>query len=195
MPDVAEYKKLKALKEEDKKLASAVLNPQTLDNLTGLRDSYIENINLLDLIFKTKNPTKEQVLFALGLVNSDESYKQYFFKKVDSSAWYKILKEQGVFNPENNPSPIQVKEGFQIPFWEPLIYLEKISNQIKAGNEIEFADEIISVIKNVSEKPKDNYRTWYLLTKILSNLPNEKISKEILGFIPVWLKGSFDILN
>jgi len=194
LPDVTEHKKLKALKEEDKKLASAVLNPQTLDNLTGLRDSYIENINLLDLIFKNKNPTKEQVLFTLGLVNSDESYKQYFFKKVDSSAWYKILKEQGVFNPENNPSPIQVKEGFQIPFWEPLIYLEKISNQIKAGNEIEFADEIISVIKNISENPKDNYRTWYLLTKILTNLPNEKISKEILGFIPVWLKGSFETM-
>jgi len=194
LPDVTEHKKLKALKEEDKKLASAVLNPQTLDNLTGLRDSYIENINLLDLIFKNKNPTKEQVLFTLGLVNSDESYKQYFFKKVDSSAWYKILKEQGVFNPENNPSPIQVKEGFQIHFWEPLIYLEKISNQIKAGNEIEFADEIISVIKNISENPKDNYRTWYLLTKILTNLPNEKISKEILGFIPVWLKGSFETM-
>lgn len=194
LPDIAEYKKIKALKEEDKKLASAVLNPQTLDNLTGLRDSYIENINLLDFILKTKNPTKEQVLFALGLVNSNESYKQYFFKKVDSRAWYKILKEQGVFNSENNPSPIQVKEGFQIPFWEPLIYLEKISNQIKAGIEIELADEIISVIKNVSENPKDNYRTWHFLIKILTNLPNEKISKEILGFIPIWLKGSSDTM-
>ena len=81
LPDATEYRKLKALKEEDKKLASAVLNPQTLENLSGLRDSYIENINHLDLIVKTKNPTKEQVLFALGLVDSDESYKQYFFKR------------------------------------------------------------------------------------------------------------------
>ncbi|MHA1737429.1 MAG: PIN domain-containing protein [Candidatus Heimdallarchaeota archaeon] len=194
LPDATEYRKLKALKEEDKKLASAVLNPQTLENLSGLRDSYIENINHLDLIVKTKNPTKEQVLFALGLVDSDESYKQYFFKKVESSVWFKILKERGIFNPENNPSPIQVKEGFQIPFWEPLIYLEKLSIQIKNGHELQLADEIIAIIISVSQKPIDNYRTWYLFIKILANLPKEKIPLATLEFIPTWLKGSFDTM-
>ncbi len=192
LPDASEYKKLKVLKEEDKKLASAVLNPQTLENLTGLRDSYIENINHLDLIFKTRSPTKEQVLFALGLVDSDESYKQYFFKKVESSVWFNILKERGEFNPANNPAPIQVKEGFQIPFWEPLIYLEKLSLQIKNGQSLELIDEIISIINNSSQNPVDNYRTWYLFIKILTNLPKEKIPLETLNFIPTWLKGSFD---
>lgn len=192
LPDASEYKKLKALKEEDKKLARAVLNPQTLENLTGLRDSYIENINHLDLIFKTKNPTKEQVIFALGLVDSDESYKQYFFKKVESSVWFKILKDRGVFNPANNPAPLQVKERFQIPIWESLIYLEKLSMQIKSGHDLELIDEIISIITDASKNPIDNYRTWYIFIKILSNLPNDKIPLEILQFIPIWLGGSFD---
>jgi hypothetical protein len=192
LPDASEYKKLKALKEEDKKLASAVLNPQTLENLTGLRDSYIENINHLDLIFKTTNPTKEQVLFALGLVDSDESYKHYFFKKVESNVWFNILKKRGVFNPSNNPAPVQVKEGFQIPLWEPLIYVEKLSLQIKNGQSFELIDEIISIINNVSQNPVDNYRTWYLFIRILTNLPKEEIPLETLNFIPTWLKGSFD---
>ena len=194
LPDASEYKKLKALKEEDKKLASAVLNPQTLENLTGLRDSYIENINHLDLILKTKKPTKEQVLFALGLIDSDESYKQYFFKKVESNIWYTILKERGEFNPANNPAPVQVKEGFQIPFWEPLIYLEKLSLQIKNGQELGLIDEIISIINNTSKNPVDNYRTWYLFIKILTNLPKDKIPLDILNFIPTWLKGNFDTM-
>ncbi len=194
LPNPAGYKKLQALKEEDKKLASAVLNPQTLENLTGLRDSYIENVNHLDLILKTKNPTKEQVHFALGLVDSDESYKQYFFKKVDGIVWFKILKDRDVFNPLNNPSPIKVKEGFQIAYWEPLSYLEKLTNQIDKGKELELVDEIITIIKNVSENPKDNFRTWYVLTKILTTLPNDKVSKDILNYIPVWLKGSFDTM-
>lgn len=194
LPDATEYKKLKTLKEEDKKLASTILTPQKLENLTGLRDSYIENINHLDLILKTKYPTKEQVLFALGLIDSDDSYKQYFFKKVESGVWFNILKEKGVFKPDNNPSPIQVKDGFQIPFWEPLLYLEKLSIQIKNGQVPELINEIIALINNTSQKAVDNYRTWYFFIKILINLPKDKIPLVTLEFIPTWLGGSFDTM-
>ncbi|HLP96137.1 MAG TPA: PIN domain-containing protein [Saprospiraceae bacterium] len=194
LPDASEYRKLKTIKEEDRKLAIAVLNPQTLDNLTGLRDSYIENINHLDLIFKTTSPTKEQVLFALGLIDSDESYKQYFFKKVESSIWFKILKDRGEFNPTNNSVTIQAKEGFQIPFWEPLIYLEKLSLKIKNGQSLELIDEIISIIKDVSQNPADNYKTWYFFIKILTNFPKEKIPLELLNFIPTWINGNSETM-
>lgn len=109
-------------------------------------------------------------------------------------AWFNFLKAEGYFDPERNPEPVQVKEGFQIPYWEALGYLEKLSIQISQGNETELTDELLAVIKNVSEHPKDNYRTWYLFIKILSNLPNEKIPGEILNFIPVWLTGKFDTM-
>jgi hypothetical protein len=109
-------------------------------------------------------------------------------------AWFSFLKAEGYFDPEKNPEPVQVKEGFQIPYWEALGYLEKLSIQINQGNETQLTDELLAVIKNVSEHPKDNYRTWYLFIKILSNLPNEKIPVEILNFIPVWLTGKFDTM-
>ncbi|HVA97313.1 MAG TPA: hypothetical protein VNG53_00345, partial [Bacteroidia bacterium] len=109
-------------------------------------------------------------------------------------AWFSFLKAEGYFDPEKNPEPVQVKEGFQIPYWEALGYLEKLSIQISLGNETELTDELLGVIKNVSEHPKDNYRTWYLFIKILSNLPNEKIPVEILNFIPVWVTGKFDTM-
>lgn len=109
-------------------------------------------------------------------------------------AWFNFLKDEGYFNPEKNPEPVQVKEGYQIPYWDVLNYLEKLSLQIKEGKELELVDELVSVIKNVSEQPKDNYRTWYVFIKILSNLPNEKITTEILKFIPVWFTGRFDTM-
>lgn len=108
--------------------------------------------------------------------------------------WFNFLKSEGYFDSEKNPEPVQVKEGFQIPYWEALGYLEKLSVQISQGNETELTDELLGVIKNVSEHPKDNYRTWYLFIKILSNIPNEKIPIEILHFIPVWLAGKFDTM-
>ena len=109
-------------------------------------------------------------------------------------AWFNFLKSEGYFDPDKNPEPILVKDGFQIPYWEALGYLEKLSIQISQGKETELIDELLTVIKNVSEHPKDNYRTWYLFIKILSNIPNEKIPEEILHFIPVWLSGKFDTM-
>jgi len=106
-------------------------------------------------------------------------------------AWFNFLKAEGYFDPEKNPEPVQVKEVFQIPYWEILGYLEKLSIQISQGNETDLTDELLGVIKNVSEHPKDNNRTWYLFIKILTNLPNEKIPVEILNFIPIWLTGKF----
>lgn len=109
-------------------------------------------------------------------------------------AWFNFLKSEGYFDPSKNPEPIQVTEGFQIPYWEALGYLEKLSIQISQGKETELIVELLSIIKNVSEQPKDNYRTWYLFIKILSNIPNENIPKKIIHYIPVWLSGKFDTM-
>ncbi len=176
------------------KVKEKVYNPE-YDKLTESGDSsYIQNINTIEFILKETRPTKEQVIYVLALVDSDISYERDFYKRLDNASWFEILKRKKVFNPTNNPTPIQVKERFQIPFWEPLIYLEKLSLQIKNGQSLELIDEIISIINNASQNPVDNYRTWYLFIKILTNLPKEKIPLETLNFIPTWLKGGFDTM-
>jgi hypothetical protein len=109
-------------------------------------------------------------------------------------AWFNFLKAEGYFSPDKNPEPVAVKDGFQIPYWEALGYLEKLSLQIKEGKEVELTDEVLSIVKNVSEHPKDNYRTWYSFIKILANLPNEKIPADIFHFMPVWFTGRFDTM-
>ena len=69
--------------------------------------------------------------------------------------------------------------------------MEKISIKINEDKNSELTEELLEIIQNVSKKPKDNYITWYSLITILSNLPNTKISKNILQFIPIWLSGNF----
>ncbi|WP_407535308.1 hypothetical protein [Elizabethkingia miricola] len=108
--------------------------------------------------------------------------------------WFNFLKAEGYFTAEKNPEPIQVNEGIQLPYWEVLGYLEKLSIQISQGQEIELIDELLAIIRDVSENPKDNHRTWYVFMKIISNIPNERVPKEILDFIPVWLSGKFDTM-
>lgn len=102
-------------------------------------------------------------------------------------AWFNFLKSEGYFDPDKNPEPIQVKGKFHTPYWEVLNYLENLAIQISEGKETELIDELLAVIGNVSKHPKNNYRTWYVFIKILSSIPNDRIPKEILHFIPVWL--------
>lgn len=106
--------------------------------------------------------------------------------------WFNFLKEQGYFDPVNNPAPVPAEKGYYVSYWESLDYLEKLSEQIKDGKEIELIGELISIIKDVSANPKDNYKTWFRFIRILVNLPNESIDFELLDFIPTWLSGKFD---
>jgi hypothetical protein len=108
--------------------------------------------------------------------------------------WFKYLKENGHFDAVNNPSPVKVENGYQIPYWSVLDYLEKIALSISKGENIELAQELIEIIKNVSDHPIDNYHTWYNFIKILSILPNDLIPKEVLDYIPVWVTGQFDTM-
>ncbi len=163
------------------------------DNLPYLNNTeYIQDTNTIDFILKDNYPSKNQANFVTKLMNSDHDYRRYFYNRIDNPNWFHILKNKEEFNHSNNPIPIPVNDGFQIPYWEPLTYLEKISIHIKNGKATELIDEFINIIKVVSENPTDNYRTWYLLIRILSNFPNQKITVEILNYIPVWLSGTFD---
>lgn len=176
------------------KIKEKVYNPEYEKLTESGESSYIQNLNTIEFILKENRPTKEQVIFVLALIDTDVSFERDFYKKLSKESWFQIFKQKGVFNPSNNPGPIKVKEGFQVPFWEPLIYLEKLSLQIKNGQSLELIDEIISIINNTSQNPVDNYKTWYVFIKILINLPKEKIPSETLNFLPIWLKGSFDTM-
>lgn len=171
------------------KVKSEIYNPALVKSLDGFQDVFFENTKHIDFILSSNSPTKQQILSIWALIDSDQSYRQYFFDKVSKPLWFSILQTRDAFSPECIPDAIPFGRGFQTPYWEVLRFLEKLSLQIKEGRSMELADEVLAVIKNVSEHPKNNYRVWYIFLRILNNLPNDKVTNEILQFIPLWLTG------
>lgn len=109
--------------------------------------------------------------------------------------WFNFLKEQGLFDPSSNPDPIPVDDGFKIPYWDSLAYIEKLATQIGEGKCLEAIPEILVIIENVCKHPKDNYMTWYAFMKILRNIPNVEISESLLHYIPTWFRTRFDTMS
>lgn len=170
------------------KLKNKLYNPDLEKVVSNQRSSFIVNVDTLKFILKETTPTKEQVIFILALIESDDDYEKAFYEALEYASWFNILKERGVFHPSNNPSPYVEDNNIKVRFWQSLSYLQKISLQIKEGKQLDLISEILDIIKKVSQKPKDNYWTWRCFIEILSNLPNERIEDDILNFIPLWLK-------
>lgn len=127
---------------------------------------------------------------ALDLIQKGRAYENYFFNKTSKFKFFHPLKERGYFAPARNPGPIETEKGFfSIPEWNVLPYLERLSKQIKPGENEDYIGELLAIIKAVSNAPdrKDNYRTWWYFAKILVSLPNHRIADEVLELIPLWL--------
>ena len=143
------------------------------------------------------NPKEEAVL---KLIEENTEYENYFFKKLSNTKWFYPLKKRGFFKPERapGPKPAEEKGSFYIPEWNVLPYLERISRQIATPPNEKYIDELLDIIKNVSNLTNskgeriDNYRTWYYFVKILSNIPNERIPYDVIDLIPLWLESRFE---
>lgn len=153
-----------------------------------------------DLKEELKRYLNNEEIEVLEKVYERKEVENYFFNKKSDLKWFYPLKLLGYFNCNNAPSPTPVdKDGYYtIPQWNVLPYFEKISQQVNIPGNEKYINELLGIIKEVSNyKDKngqhiDNYRTWWFFIKILLNIPNEKIPLEIIELIPIWLESRFD---
>ncbi len=161
--------------------------------------NYLNLLSLVDKVLSYHQPTKE-ILETLSTLLQNEARRRYFFKKLSSVEWFYPLKEKGYFAPEEalGPKPADKEGHFIIPYWNVLDYLEKVSQQVAQPSNEKYADELLEIIKDITnyhikhDRILDNYHTWWYFVKILVNLPNDKITDEIIDFIPIWLDSKFD---
>jgi len=109
-------------------------------------------------------------------------------------AWFNYLKENGFLDPSKNPASVSTENGDEIPFWGVLDYVEKLAETFSNSENMEFIPDVLDFIKNVSEKPVDNYKTFSRIIRILSLIPNKYVTAEYLSFIPVWLDSRYDTM-
>ncbi len=185
--------------DEYKKLIDPILNHEKAKFFLNRQESVLYNIQHLDLIFQRDEPTPQEIEFALNLIKKSPVYERYFFSKLTSLEWFDILKSEGFFSPKkaSGPEPADREGLYTISYWNVLDYLERVSQKVgEPGNE-KYIDGLLEIIKKATEHHKkrkklDNYHIWSSFVRILANLPNEKISMEIIDLIPVWLDSKFD---
>lgn len=132
----------------------------------------------------------------IELIKEDEAYANYFFSKYDKDELFFALKEEGFFDPKNNPGPKKVKDGYQIPEWNVLTYLEKISKKTRSldSNLIEIIQEA-SLFQDKNGEYIDNDRTRWFFVKILINIPLSTVPLSFFDeVIPTWLESKFSLI-
>ncbi len=181
-----------------KKLVDPIFKKTKSDKLKNYQDRFFENIQHIDLILRKELPSEQQVSFVLGLIK-EKHYFRYFFKKVDKIHWFNILKAEQYFKPSDETRPKEIEEqgAYTIPYWPVLDYLVKISEKTGLQEYEDYADELLLIIRSVTEyhvsneRQLDNFRTWWNFIKILNNLPNEKVSLDDIFLIKQWLRSTF----
>jgi hypothetical protein len=139
----------------------------------------------------------EKELKVLDLIQDDEAYENYFFKKLKNVKWFFALKQREYFKPERFAN--KEEKSSQLKY-NILSYLEKISLQINEPGRELYAGELLEIIDNVSNykdssgKHIDNYNTWRYFVRILINIPNNQIHLEIIDLISIWINSKFGII-
>jgi hypothetical protein len=148
---------------------------------------------------------KEKVDKILQLIKNDKAQENHLFKTLSTTEnpfpLLKPLKEAGYFDPENNPSPIEVenqKGYFTILHWNILNYLENAAQKNKIEPTKEISDLLADIINNIINyrtddgERIDNYRTDWILSKIIYFLPLDNIKEQHIEFLRTALHSKWE---
>lgn len=121
-----------------------------------------------------------------------EARRAYFFSKLEFSAWLEPLKEDGWFNPDQNPTLQEDPDqpgNFYHPIWHALEYAAKISThpETYVSALVDIINAIISYTDDNGERIK-NDRTDLQTIKIIGTFPIDRIELQHIAFMGTALK-------
>lgn len=144
----------------------------------------------------------EKEIKVLEYICESKERQNYFIGKISvkgNPKWIYPLDKLGFFNPENIPKIIydEKSQGFSIPTWDILNYLEKVSENLHIQGNESHIKKILDIIKSISRSKDasgnhlENPRLWWQFIRILSNIPNIYIDNDVIDLIPFWLKSKY----
>lgn len=142
------------------------------------------------------SPTEVNREDALRLVSKRPELASYFVNALKDTAWFSDLDSAGFFNVEHNPK-VKVVEGergtmYQAEGWPALRYLEQIAASAKGDQAVRIAEIVRAVSSDAQQRELDNWRTWWSLATILSQLPLDVVWDLDVDMIRSWLAGQFE---
>ena len=160
-----------------------IRGPSTLD-LQAHLDRYVAS------------PTEVNRRAALSLIESRPELASYLLNSLKDPVWFGDLDGAGFFNPEDNPE-VRLVEGergtlYQADGWPALRYLEQI---VASVTDVQAA-RIVSIVRAISadadRRSIDNWRTWWSLATVFSQLPLDVLTDDDIEMTRRWLVSRFD---
>jgi hypothetical protein len=154
----------------------------------------------IDRILKYETPTREIIETLPNLLSLDARYA-YFFRNLNSARWLKPLKDAGYFDAEKNPAPQEDLERpgtYRIPHWSVMDYLEKVATANGEKPSPEITGLLVQIIESIIKHRDaqgariENFRTDWMLVRMISELPLDKVTNEHIEFIGTSLKSRWN---
>ncbi|MEH2505431.1 hypothetical protein V1290_004242 [Bradyrhizobium sp. AZCC 1578] len=140
----------------------------------------------------------------IAMMHRESEFARYGFnllsKRPDPERYFDAISDAQFFDPKNNSGPVPSTEpGFvQIPFWGALDYLGAVAKRADQLNDLELANKIMTVIRNVTNyrdangEVRDNYHTFHKFAEIFGILPVAVITISDIQLVRIWLTSKFD---
>lgn len=133
---------------------------------------------------------------ALRLVINRPELASYFVNSLRDTVWFTDLDRAGFFNVEHSPKVkvIESERGaiHQAEGWPALRYLEQTAAQAQGDQANRIAGIVRTISLDAHHRGLDNWRTWWSLATIFSQLPLDVMTDLDVDMIRSWLAGRFE---
>lgn len=133
---------------------------------------------------------------ALRLVGNRPELASYLMNSLKDVVWLGDLDRAGFFNAEHSPGVkvIESERGtaYQAEGWSALRYLEQVAASVQGDQAKRMADIVRAISSDAQKRGLDNWRTWWSLATVLSQLPLEVITDNDVEMARSWLAGRFE---
>lgn len=156
--------------------------------LLKLLGNFINQLKQIERILKFDKPTDE-ILHTIKNIFDNWQKEHYFYNNLKSVNWLIPLYGNGFFSPE------YLLDNFD---WNQSEYLEYLSLEIKENRiNQEYSKILIKIVDEVCSysikiRKINNYRIWYSFITILTNLPKEYITEEVIDYFPIFFKTKYE---
>ncbi|MGE0671729.1 MAG: SIR2 family protein [Methylibium sp.] len=142
------------------------------------------------------SPTEVNREAALRLVRNRPELVSYFVNSLKDAVWFGDLDSAGFFSPGHSPT-VKVVESergtmYQAEGWPALRYLEQIAASAQGDQASRIAGIVRAISSDAQRRGLDNWRTWWSLATVLSQLPLEVLTDLDVDMIRFWLAGRFE---
>jgi SIR2-like domain len=142
------------------------------------------------------SPTDVNRDAALRFIEKRPDLTAYLLNALNDPVWFSQLDAAGYFKVQHSPG-VEAVEGeggitSKANGWPALRYLERIARSVQQEQASRIAAIVRAISADAQRRGLDNWRTWWSLATVLTQLPLSVLTEDDIRMIPEWLGSRFD---